>query len=153
MTTVEATDWLMQLGQDIARADANSLHAVRAKLAEVAGDDPDAAVADVVEQLRVLRGRITAVARQIFAARMEAAGPACSSALAWASRACDDASRLQAALVELARRFSKPTTRWLRNQFCCGRQIWLCIERRAPLLQQYTMLVVRLRQVQPSRGK
>ena len=61
MTTVEATNWLERLGQDIARADANSLRVIRAQLAEVAGDDPDTAVAGVVEQLRAVRGHITAM--------------------------------------------------------------------------------------------
>ena len=100
--TTEATAWLDRLGQDIARADANSLFGIRAKLAEVAGDDPGTAIASLVEQFRVLRGHITAVACQVFAARMESAGPACSSALAGVYQACEGASRLQATLVELA---------------------------------------------------
>ena len=100
--TTEATAWLDRLGQDIARADANSLSGIRAKLAEVAGDDPGTAIASLVEQFSVVRGHITAVVRQVFAARMESAGPACSSALAGVYQACEGASRLQATLVELA---------------------------------------------------
>ena len=72
-------------------------------MAGVAGDDPGSAVASVVQQLHDARGHITAVARQVFAARMASAGPACSNALAWATQACDDAACLRAALVELAR--------------------------------------------------
>ena len=127
MTIVEATNWLDQLGQDIARADANPLRAVRAQLAEVAGDDPDTAVAGVVEQLRVLRGHITAVARQVFAARMESAGPACSGALAWASRACDDSSRLQAALVELAQEQSPGAAESAPGAAQISRSAWLAV--------------------------
>ena len=52
MTTVDPADWLDRLGQDIAQADANSLHAVRTSLAGVAGNDPDTAVATGVLQLR-----------------------------------------------------------------------------------------------------
>ena len=103
MTTVDPASWLDRLGHDIAQADANSLHAVRTRLAEVAGDDPDTAVASVVQQLQDVRRHLTAVARQVFAARMASAGPSCSNALAWATQACDDAARLQTALVELAR--------------------------------------------------
>ena len=103
MTTVDSAGWLDRLVQDIAHADANSLHAVRTSLAEVAGSDPDTAVASVVKQLSDVRKHLTAVARQVFAARMASAGPTCSSALAWATQACDDAARLRAALVELAR--------------------------------------------------
>ena len=101
--TTEAAAWLDRLGQDIARADADALYAIRAKLAAVAGDDPGTAVADLVDQVVVIRGHITAVARQVFAARMESAGPACSSALAGVYQACEEASRLQTSLVELAR--------------------------------------------------
>ena len=65
--------------------------------------DPDTAAANIVKQLHDVRGHLTAVARQVFAARMASAGPACSNALAWAAQACDDAARLRTALVELAR--------------------------------------------------
>ena len=60
MTTVDPADWLDRLGQDIAQADANSLHAVRTSLAGVAGNDPDTAVASVVLQLRDVRKHLTA---------------------------------------------------------------------------------------------
>ena len=93
MTTVEPAGWLDRLVQDIADADANSLHAVRTSLAQVTGSDPDTAVASVVQQLLDVRRHLTAVARQVFAARMASAGPTCSSALAWATQACDDAAR------------------------------------------------------------
>ena len=85
MTTVDSAGWLDRLVQDIAHADANSLHAVRTSLAEVAGSDPDTAVASVVKQLSDVRQHLTAVARQVFAARVASAGPTCSSALAWAT--------------------------------------------------------------------
>ena len=65
MTTVEAAGWLDRLVQDIAHADANSLHAVRTSLAEVAGSDPDTAVASVVKQLSDVRQHLTAVADDI----------------------------------------------------------------------------------------
>ena len=91
MTTVDAAGWLDLLVQDIAQADANSLHAVRTALADVAGSDPDTAVASVVEQLLDVRKHLTAVARQVFAARMASAGPTCSSA---SSRRCGTSSRL-----------------------------------------------------------
>ena len=89
MTTVEAAGWLDRLGQGTARAGANSLHAVRASLAGVAGGGPGTAVANVVKQLHGVRGRLTAVARQVPAARVAPAGPACPGALAWAAQCCD----------------------------------------------------------------
>ena len=127
MTTVDPASWLDRLGHDIAQADANSLHAVRARLAEVAGDDPDTAVASVVQQLQDVRRHLTAVARQVFAARMASAGPSCSNALAWATQACDDAARLQTALVELAREQAPAAGESTTGAVQISRSAWLAV--------------------------